>query len=135
MDTNTRKKIFIPLILFFIFINSTCMVLGKWLDDKKINHQVLMMANLLLAIIFISTAFVHVHAIKNPNPNVYVRSIMASSFIKLLLLAIAASIYILNAGDAISPYSIFASMLLYIVYTVIEKKGLAALQVKKNGDN
>lgn len=135
METNTGKKIFIPLAIFFIIIIGACLLLGKWLDEKKIDHTVVMMANLLLFIIFISSAIVHIKAMKNSNPNVFVRSVMATSFIKLVVLAIAASIYILNAGDAINPYAIFAGMLLYIVYTVIEKKGLAALQVKRNGEN
>ena len=66
------------------------------------------------------------------NPNVFIRGIMGASFIKLIVIAVAACIYILSAGDAVSPYAVFAAMLLYIIYTVIEKKGLTALQEKNN---
>lgn len=136
MDNKARKFFFRQFFFFFIMINSVCLLFGKWLDEKKIDHIVLMGANLLLFITFLGSALMHIKAAQNKNPNVFIRSVMGASFIKLILLAIAACVYILVAGKEVSVYAVFSSMFLYIIYTLIEKKGLAKLQAEsRDGKN
>lgn len=135
MESNLSKYLLKPITGLFIVISSICLFLDKWLDEHKINHNVLMVSNVILFIIFFISALVNMRSMKNINPNVFVRSVMATSFVKLLLLAITSAVYILNAGESRSPFAIFAAMLLYIIYTVFEKKGLGKLQVKKDGQN
>lgn len=69
---------------------------------------------------------------KSSNPNVFIRTVMAGTFIKLLILATAALIYIFVAGENRSVYGVVSSLLLYVIYTVVETKTILELNKKQN---
>lgn len=117
--------------VFFIITEVIFFLAAQWFDANKIDHQVLLIANAVLFAVFSGSALFNLRSMQNKNPNVFVRSAMATSFLKLIILAGAAAVYILNAGESRSPYAIFVAMFLYIIYTVLEKKGLSKLQAKK----
>lgn len=134
MDNKKLRQIFLPLLILFIIINASCFSLANWLDGKKIDHLVLMGANVLLLLLAIISIWMFARALQNSNPNVFVRTVMATTFIKLMVIAFAVIIYFLVAKENKSVYAVIASMALYILYTIIEIKGAFRLNKTSNAE-
>jgi hypothetical protein len=135
MDKTALRNFFRPVIVVFILINALCLGFAKWLDDKGINHEVLIWANLLLFIITLIACYIHVRSVTNSNPHAFVRGVTLASFMKLMVIAISVFIYLLAAGENRSVYAVIVSMGLYIIYTIFEVKGAMKLNGDQNAKN
>lgn len=135
MVTNLRPKLMMRFFILFIVVIVLAMVFATWLDDHKINHLVVISANALLLVFTGGNMLLQVKAMANPNPNVFVRSVMGGTFAKLFLLVIAMAVYLFAAGANRSVYAIMVAAGLYVAYTFIEVKGLLELNKKNNGSN
>src|ERR1700750_2625878 len=93
MDKSSSKDLFRPIILFFIFINALCFACARWLDAKGIDHNVLMIGNLILFLLTVIACFIHIKALKNSNAYAFVRAVTLASFLKLIVIAISVVIY------------------------------------------
>ena len=134
-SSNIFLKKALPFVYLFIILNTIFLLFGNKLDAIKIDHFVVMGANILLFLISIVTLSMHLKAVKNPNPNVFSRSIMGGMIIKLFGLGAAVVIYLIQAGKDMSVYAIFASMFLYVLYTFLEVKIALQLNQKPNANN
>ena len=110
------------LFLVFGIVMLIAFVLKDQLAKWKIDYMVVAGANMLLLILGIISLSLHSRAITNPNPNVFVRSVMIANVLKILGLATAALIYISLAKKSTSTNAVFVALFLYIVYTWIEKR-------------
>ncbi|MEO8117480.1 MAG: hypothetical protein ABI653_07500 [Bacteroidota bacterium] len=128
------RKYFLPILLVFIIVNSFCLLFKNFLLAKGIDSTVLLGANILLFLLSVITLVMHITAVKNKNPNVFVRSVMAASFIKLMVIAIVAVVYLSVAKENRNIYGVIASLGLYVIYTIIEIRN-ASLINKENGKN
>jgi hypothetical protein len=134
MDNKIVRRAVVPLFIFFIIVNAFCTIFKTWLTHKSIDPIVLGFANFILFIISLAIFLMQRSALKNPNPNAFVRSVMAGTFIKLFGIGVAVTLYLFLAGENKSVYAIVAAMFLYIVYTVIEVNTASKMN-KKNGGN
>lgn len=134
MDKKAESKQVIPLFLFFMIINGFCTLSKTWLGSKGIDPVVLGFGNLILFILSLAVFALQRKAMQNPNPQAFVRSIMLGTFIKLMVIAIAVTVYLVVAGENKSIYAVIASMVLYIVYTVIDVR-IASNLNRKNGSS
>lgn len=135
MDKTALSKVFMPVIVVFIILNGLCLSFGKLLDEKGIDHLVLIWANLLLFIITLIACYIHLKSANNSNPHAFVRGVTLASFMKLMVIAISAFVYLLAAKENRSVYAVIAAMLFYIVYTIFEVKGAMKLNRKTNAEN
>ena len=135
MNKKFRQRLMLGLFLIFIVVNSAAIAAGSWLDAKHIDHVVLIGANSLLFVIGVVSLMMHSKALQDKNPNVFVRSIMAATFIKLMIIAGAVIIYALAAGANRSIGAVVAGMGLYIVYTFAEVRAALRLNKFKDGSN
>ncbi len=103
--------------------------LSKW----KIDYKVVAGANALLLLLSIISLTLHVKALANPNPNVFVRSVMLANILKLLGIAAAALIYISLSGKNTSTNAVFVCLFLYVIYTWVEKR--ATIRLTKSKQN
>jgi len=127
-----QRKFLLPLALIFIICNVFFIafkaVLTKWgLDDA-----VLIIANSLFLIINLITLFIQQKALLNTNPNVFIRSVMAGMMIKMFVCIIAIIFYWFIMGSAFSQASVFAGMLLYLIYLAVEVSLVNKLNKQKN---
>ncbi len=120
-----------PIGLLFIFVNAGIEFGLKQLIDYKFVPTVIAYANVLLFVVTLLGLLALIHASKNPNPNVLVRTIMAVMGLRLLGLAVAVLLYMKLAGAAISPRSVYAAFALYPLYTWLEIRLFLKLNVKK----
>lgn len=134
MSEKPIRKYITPMIVFFLIVNGVCLVFGSKLQSKGIDYTILLTANLLLCVLSLIIFVFLVRAAKNPNPNVFVRTVMGSSVIKLLILATVAGIYLLTAGKNRNVPAVIISAALYIIYSFIEVKSTLKFQ-KENARN
>jgi high-affinity Fe2+/Pb2+ permease len=71
-------------------------------------------------------------ALKNANPNVFIRSVMAGMMIKMAICIIAVMIYALAFKNNFSKYSVFAAVFLYFIYLAVEVRAATKLNKQKN---
>lgn len=109
---------------------SVLIVLGwNYLASHKINPWVVLIANGVLCLVTLLNIAYHTASLQKSNPQAVLRSVMASTMIKLFVLAACVLIYLLAAGSSRSVYAVILSMGLYIIYSWMETKFL--LQLKK----
>lgn len=131
-NNNSFIKLITPIFIVFIFIN--CLVLGfkEKMLSIHIDAKVVFGSNCIL--FFISTLCIALHskAIASKNPNALVRSIMLSTTLKFLIVAISTMLYAKFSGNNKSVYGIYCGLFLYIIYTYLEVR-IALKLNKKNG--
>jgi len=134
MDKTKESKNIAPLFILFMIVTGFCTVAKTWLTAKNIDPIVLGFGNIILFILSLAVFSIQKKAMQNPNPQVFVRSIMLGTFIKLMVIAIAVLIYLVAAGENRSIYAVIACMVLYIIYTVIDVR-IASNLNRKNGSS
>jgi hypothetical protein len=134
MDKTTENKIIVPLFTFFIIVCGFCSLFKSWLTSKNIDPVVLGFGNILLFILSLAVFSIQKRALKNTNPQVFVRAVMLGTFIKLMVIAIAVAIYLVASGENRSVYAVIGSMVLYVVYTIIDVR-IASKLNRKNGSS
>jgi hypothetical protein len=122
-DKQTR-----PLWIVFVLVNGMLALSWKLLPAKNINPWVVFTANaLLLGVSLLNIAY-HRASLQKKNPQAVLRSVMASTMVKLFVLAALVMIYLLAAGSGRSVYAVILSMGLYIIYSWMETKILLQLK-------
>lgn len=133
MPHRKRANGITSLFILFIIVNSFCFLFKNWLDAKNIDHLVVIGANCILFVLSATVYYMHKKAVQNKNPYAFVRSVMAGTFIKLVVIAIAVVIYLKLAEQNKSVYAIVAGIGLYFIYTFVEVRSAQRLN-KQNGN-
>lgn len=128
------RNTFLPLVALFVLVNAVCFAWKDGLLAQKIDPTVVQGANVLLFLLAVICAVMHYRAVKNPNPNAFVRSIMGATVLKLFVLAGAVLVYVYLAGVNKSTRAIVAGMVLYVIYSVFEVSGAFKLNKIKDGN-
>jgi len=123
---------YLPLIFIFVAVNALCVIFNNRLDAWNINHLVVQGANLLLFLLMFTSAYIHFKAMYKPNPHAFLRSVLSATVLKLFVIAGAALIYLFVAGEHKSVYAVIAALLLYIVYSAVELRGIFKLNKQAN---
>lgn len=124
----------IIIIVVFVFLLLILPLLQKQLQAIGIDWRVVAGANALLFVLAQLSLFLHAGSLKKANPNAMVLAVMLSTVVKLLIVAIAILIYLSYAGKDRNTYGVYASMLLYLVYTFLEVKITLKLQKGKTAN-
>lgn len=129
------KKIYIVILLVFLIINTVCLFYrsGALSLPFYLDIYVVVVANLLLFLLALLGAYRHQKALQDKNPNIFIRSIMLMTVLKFFILVAAALIYVFLAKENRNVPAIIASMILYVIYAVIEASTAYKLNKAKNG--
>jgi uncharacterized membrane protein YbjE (DUF340 family) len=122
----------IPVILVFIILNNFFLFGKNWLTKNGLDHLVLIIANSLFFVVSILIYQMQKRAVKNANPNVFVRAVMGGTMIKMLVCVIAIAIYAFAFKSIFSKTTVFAALIIYFIYLVVEVKMATRLNKKKN---
>jgi hypothetical protein len=117
-------RYFLPAILLFIVLNMSFFVLINRFENWGFDTMVLAVGNVVLFGITFISYLMCVKALYAKNNHVFFRLVYGSFIIKLLLLALAAFIYIMTVKKQVNKPALFLCMGLYLVYTFIEVSGL-----------
>jgi hypothetical protein len=122
-----------PFIIIFIILNCFFLLGKGWLAGKNIQYEVLMAANFLFFVLNILSFRMQRNAHKKGNPQVFVRTVMASMMLKMVLCITAVLIYVVAFKTSFSKLSVFACLAVYLVYLLAEVKTATTLNKQKNG--
>lgn len=130
MKNQAREML--PLILLFIIFNNIFLFGKNWLAQYSLDYLVLIIANSLFFVVGILIYNMQKKAARNPNPNVFVRSVMGGTMIKMAVCVIAVGIYAFAFKSIFNKMTVFAALLLYLFYLVAEVNMATKLNKKKN---
>jgi Kef-type K+ transport system membrane component KefB len=129
---STFGKLLMPFFALFTVVNIAFIVWAEKWDAMQINHLVIVFGNALLFLLTMFTLWLHLKAINNKNPNVLLRSVMLSTFIKLIVMGVGVLLYVAYIPkENRSRLTIIAIMILYLCYTMIEVKAILKKNKKK----
>jgi hypothetical protein len=120
-----------PMILVFILVNGFLLAGKNLLVKWGVNQDVVIIGNLILFFVTLSTFLLSRQSLKSPNPNVFVRAMYGGVIIKLFVCVAVVFIYFMSVKKNINKPGLFTCMGLYMVYTVIEVASLTKLLRKK----
>jgi lysylphosphatidylglycerol synthetase-like protein (DUF2156 family) len=115
-----QRKVLLPLVLTFIFVNSFLFTAKNLLLKWNIDRDVVITANLIFFVVSLLVFTMQRKALSNPNPHVFVRSVMGGMMLKMFVCIIAVIIYVVAAGKGYNKPGVFASLFLYLIYLVVE---------------
>ncbi len=125
------------IFLVFLFVTGAGLFLksnyGREIQGIDIN--VILLANGLLFVTSLAGLVMQEGSLKHQNPNAWIRMVMVSTFIKLIVLGAAALIYLSKAGAHKSKYAVFIAMGLYLLYTWFEVRISLRMNKKPNAGN
>lgn len=118
----------------FIIIAVISFFLKEFVKRNNINIdvQVLQAANIILYILSVITLNLQIKAMKNTNPNVFMRSVMGSMMIKMFIVVAIVFAYAILSGDHFNKRGIFISLFFYLIYLAVEVYSLMKLNSQKN---
>jgi hypothetical protein len=118
----------------FIIIGVISIFLKEYVKRNHINIdvEVLQGANAILYILSLITLNLQIKAMKNTNPNVFIRSVMGSMMIKMFIVVAIVFAYTILSGDHFNKRGIFISLFLYLLYLAVEVYALMKLNQQKN---
>lgn len=119
-----------PLFIIFLLINIVCFALKSVLSANDFDISVLLSANALFFLMALGVFFMQQKALKNPNPNVFVRSIMSGMMIKMFGTVIAVFIYVMMSDRNYNKRSVFLALFFYLLYLGIEAASIMKLNRK-----
>jgi Ca2+/Na+ antiporter len=128
-------KSFRPIAAVFIVVLLLLLIARNWLAAQwNMDYLVVLVGN---TVLFVATAFsfyLYSKALRNNNPQVFLRMMYSSLLVKMVSI-LAATLLYLFVSKEINKAGIIASLALYVVYTYIEVKVLMRLSKNspKNG--
>lgn len=129
------KKNYINLLLLFLIINTVCLFYrdGGLKLSFFLDVYVVVIANLILFLLALLGSYRHAKALEDKNPNVFIRSIMGMTVLKFFVLVAAALIYVFMAKENKNVPAILVSLVLYILYAILEVSAAYKMNKLKNG--
>lgn len=127
------RKTILPLALLFIFLNTAFLLMPSFFERYGINRDVLIVANTLLFLSNFIVFLLQKKALKNANPNVFIRSVMAGTMIKMVIIAGAFIGYVVWARKAINKPAVYISIFLYFLYLAVEVIMAMKMNKQQNG--
>jgi hypothetical protein len=130
---NARQLYLFQLTLLYAAFSLLLLGGHAFLLKRGVDREVLLIANSVIYAMSIITFFLQQKALEDKNPQVFVRSVMATMMIRMLVCAGAVLVYKLFAGDAFSSTTVFISLFLYLIYLAAEAAAIMKLNKNKNG--
>ena len=129
---NFSFKPVLPLFITFLVLTLFSFAGSVFFADKGINYIVVMGGNCLFFLVSLFVFRMQYMAMQNSNPNVFIRSVMGGMIIKVFACVIAIVGYYLISRAAFNKPAVYLSMVIYIVYLVVEVRTIMKLNKTKN---
>ena len=129
---SSSSRFLLPLLTVFAIINILIFSLKTILLRFNVDISVLLVANVIFLLINILVFLFQFKALSNPNPNVFIRSVMGGMMLKMFVCAIAVLAYVVIIGNDYNKKAVFISLFFYLIYLAVEVAILTRLNNKKN---
>ena len=129
---NFSFKSVLPLFITFLALTVLIFAGNIFFVENGINYTVVMSGNCLFFLISLFVFRMQYVAMYNSNPNVFIRSVMGGMLIKVFGCVIAVVGYYFISKTAFNKPAVYISMVIYIVYLVVEVRTIMKLNKSKN---
>ena len=129
---NFSFKPVLPLFITFLVLTLFSFAGCLFFADKGINYLVVMGGNCLFFLVSLFVFRMQYLAMHNSNPNVFIRSVIGGMIIKMFACLIAIVAYYFISKTAFNKPAVYISMVIYIVYLVVEVRTIMKLNKTKN---
>ncbi|MFZ1452682.1 MAG: hypothetical protein WAT20_08260 [Ferruginibacter sp.] len=129
---NFSFKTVLPLFIVFIILTAVILTAKIFYTGKDINYTMVMAGNCLFFLVSLLVFGMQYLAMYNSNPNVFIRSVMGGMIIKVFACVIAVVAYYLISRPAFNKPAVYVSMVIYIVFLVVEVRTIMKLNKTKN---
>jgi FtsH-binding integral membrane protein len=129
---NFSFKAVLPLFITFLILSAVSVAAGSFYAGKNIDYTIVMGANCLFFLISLFVFRMQYLAMYNKNPQVFIRSVMGGMLIKVFGCVIAVVLYYFISGPAFNKPAVYISVVIYIVYLVVEVRTIMKLNKSKN---
>ncbi len=129
---NPRYKVLLPLLISFLILTAIIFSAKLFYTDNLIDFTVITWANCLFFLISLFVFRMQHTAMQNSNPNVFIRSVMTGMIIKVFACLTAVIAYYFLSGRLFNKPAVYISMILYIIYLVVEVRTIMKLNKSKN---
>lgn len=120
-----------PVVVLFVLVNVLCAILFRWLPSVGMDPIVLLAGNLLVFVLTLLSCYLMKNGLTATSTTGFLSSVYGSFIMKLFFVGLVVVVYVKLSGDQMNVPAVFTSMVLYLLYTFIEVKGLLLL-VKKD---
>ena len=125
-------KKFTPFIISYIIINILIWLFAKSIENQNTSTYVLYISNFFFMCLSLLSVAIQQKALKNTNPNIFIRSVMTGMILKMFSTAIALVIYFLSSGNNFNKRGVFVSLFFYLIYLTAEVLFMMKLNKKKD---
>ena len=129
---NQRSNVVLPLVITFILLAAILVLAWLFWKDAKVDFVVLLLANCLFFFVSLMAFRMQYKAMQNSNPNVFIRRVMITMLLKMGIALVAVMAYVLGSGKNFNKPAVYISMLIYLVYLVVEVALVMKLNKRKN---
>ena len=129
---NFSFKSVLPLFITFLVLTAIIFGANIFFAGKDIDYIIVMGSNCLFFLISLFVFRMQFLAMYHKNPQVFIRSVMGGMLIKVFGCLIAVVAYYFISGPAFNKPAVYVSMVIYIVYLVVEVKTIMKLNKTKN---
>ena len=127
-----RFKVILPLFIIFSLFTVAFFYGNFFLNEPRVDFLVLIAGNCLFFLMSLVAFSMQYKAMKNNNPNVFIRSVMGSMLLKMFVCISAVMAYVMLSGKSFNKPSVYISMVVYLVYLVVEVALIMKLNKRKN---
>jgi hypothetical protein len=114
------RRFLLPVLLFFIIVNSFAIVFRGRLLAWGFDREVLIIGNLLIFCLTLLSFWILYKGFRATTTPAFLRSVYGSFILKLLVVAGVMLTYVSLTKTSVNRPSIYACMFLYLIYTFIE---------------
>ncbi len=131
---NFRYKALLPLFITFLVLTAIILSAKLFYGSKgiEIDYTVVMGANCLFFLVSLLVFRMQFKAMHNNNPNVFIRSVMGGMIIKIFACITAVVAYYFLSGTLFNKPAVYISMVIYIIFLVVEVRTIMKLNKQKN---
>ena len=131
---NFRYKALLPLFITFLVLTAIILSAKLFYGSKgiEIDYTVVMGANFLFFLVSLLVFRMQFKAMHNNNPNVFIRSVMGGMIIKIFACITAVVAYYFLSGTLFNKPAVYISMVIYIIFLVVEVRTIMKLNKQKN---
>ena len=120
----------ILLLLFAVILLLSVMVVSVY-GSEVFDARLVIGANLVFFLVSAFSLRLQQKAVAHANPHVFVRAILSSMFLKMMITAIALLLYVRRVNPHYTMISVWAAMGVYLCYLVAGVNGAVRLNRKK----
>jgi len=129
---NQRSNVLLPLVITFISFAAAIVLAWLFWKESNVDFVVLLGANVLFFLVSIMAFRIQYAAMHDKNPNVFIRKVMTTMLLKMGIALAAVMAYVLASGKSFNKPAVYISMLIYLVYLVVEVALVMKLNKNKN---